>query len=172
MLQRTTSKIALFWEVVQRLQGQKFSWRNRSWCVYHYITEVSRSGESRRNVCEGSYRRKRALWLVLPSRHFKHLRGWSRATKPKKKKKKKKKKTTKNVNKTSNLSECEDSLASTTDEEQQGEEVLQGDVEDLPAGKRRARRRLRSCEFNITLKRTSNSDRPTQDQVIVYFRRR
>ena len=59
------------------------------------------------------------------------------ATKPKKRKKKT---TTKNLNKTSNLSECEDSLASTSDEEQRQEEVLQGNVEDLSAGKIGARR--------------------------------
>ena len=76
-----------------------------------------------------------------------------RATKPKKKKKKT---TTKNLNKTSNLSECEDSLASTADEEQQ---QLQGDVEDLSAGKIGARRRLRSRQFNITLKQATQTDR-------------
>ena len=81
-----------------------------------------------------------------------------RATKPKKKKKKKTT-TTKNLNKTWNLSECEDSLASTSDEEQQQEEVLQGDVEDLSAGKRGARRRVRSRQFNITLKRATQTDR-------------
>ena len=82
-----------------------------------------------------------------------------RATKPKKKKKKKKTTTTKNLNKTWNLSECEDSLASTSDEEQQQQEVLQGDVEDLSAGKRGARRRVRSRQFNITLKRATQTDR-------------
>ena len=90
-----------------------------------------------------------------------------RATKPKKKKKTT---TTKNLNKTSNLSgECEDSLASTSNEEQQQQEILQGDVEDLSAGKRGARRRVRSRQHYIE---TSNSDRPTQDQVIVCSRRR
>ena len=80
-----------------------------------------------------------------------------RATKPKKKKKTTT--TTKNLNKTSNLSECEDSLASTSDEEQQQQQVLQGNVEDLSAGKRRARRRVRSRQFNITLKRATQTDR-------------
>ena len=83
-----------------------------------------------------------------------------RATKPKKKKKKKKKTTmTKNLNNTSNLSECEDSLASTSDEEQQQQYVLQGDVEDLSAEKREARHRVRSRQFNITLKRATQTDR-------------
>ena len=78
-----------------------------------------------------------------------------RATKHKKKKTRTR---TKNLNKTSNLSECEDSLASTSDEgeeeeeEEEEEEVLQSDVEDLSAGKRGAKRRVRSSQFNITLK--------------------
>nr|XP_058950612.1 uncharacterized protein LOC131778233 [Pocillopora verrucosa] len=117
--------------------------------------------ESRRNIREGLYlgdepsdlsSRADALstYQVDPLSH--------RATKPKKKKKKKTT-TTKNLNKTWNLSECEDSLASTSDEEQQQQEVLQGDVEDLSAGKRGARRRVRSRQFNITLKRATQTDR-------------
>ena len=82
--------------------------------------------------------------------------GPHRATKPKKRKKKT---TTKNLNKTSNLSECEDSLASTSDEEQRQEEVLQGNVEDLSAGKIGARRWVRSRQFNITLKRATQTGR-------------
>ena len=82
--------------------------------------------------------------------------GPHRATKPKKRKKKT---TTKNLNKTSNLSECEDSLASTSDEEQRQQEVLQGNVEDLSAGKIGARRCVRSRQFNITLKRATQTDR-------------
>ncbi|CAH3031738.1 unnamed protein product, partial [Pocillopora meandrina] len=76
-----------------------------------------------------------------------------RATKPKKKT------TTKNLNKTSNLKECEDSLASTSDEQEEEEEdFLQGDVEDLSTGSKGARHRVRSRQFNITLKRAIQTD--------------
>ena len=105
-------------------------------------------------------RRRRTLLLVLSGDALSAYQvdplSPHRATKPKKRKKKT---TTKNLNKTSNLSECEESLASTSEEEQQQQEVLQGNVEDLSAGKIGARRCVRSRQFNITLKRATQTDR-------------
>ena len=119
-------------------------------------TIALRSSHARKNRTEmyARDRRRRTLLLVLSGDALSAYQvdplSPHRATKPKKRKKK----TT-----TKNLSECEESLASTSEEEQQQQEVLQGNVEDLSAGKIGARRCVRSRQFNITLKRATQTDR-------------
>ena len=77
-----------------------------------------------------------------------------RATKPASKNTKKK------SNKTSNLCEREDSLASTSDEDEHQDEALNCDVHPgVPMDKRGTRRRSRSRQFTNTWKRATQTDR-------------